>query len=149
MLWLCMNVLYRPDLMDFWVVGVITWRWRSCVRVLLMSSAAVNGSIRLFLNALVTSMGHSARESAHSAERAPALAGHQRRAHAHACTNATHQQWRALTYPFVCLFSTFLACVSCWQSNNMSGAESFVVCLRERDHLFIKANACYSVRGFA
>lgn len=54
-----------------------------CVRVLLMSSAAVNDSIRLFLNALVTPMGHSARESAHSAERAQTLAGHQRNTHTH------------------------------------------------------------------
>lgn len=38
-------------------------------RMLLMSSVADNDSIRLFLNALVTPMGHSARESAHSAER--------------------------------------------------------------------------------
>lgn len=51
---------------------------RVLVLVLLMSSAAVNDSIRLFLNALVTPMGHSARESAHSAERAQTLAGHQR-----------------------------------------------------------------------
>lgn len=50
---------------------------RECARVLLMSGAAVNDSIRLFLNALVTPMGHSARESAHSAEQAYALAWHQ------------------------------------------------------------------------
>lgn len=88
-----------------------------CVCVLLMSSAAVNDSIRLFLNALVTPMGHSARESAHSAERAQTLAGHQR--HAHTLTHIdahmlhTDNQWCALTYPFVCLLATSLACVSC------------------------------------
>lgn len=107
-----------------------------CVRVLLMSGAAVNDSIRLFLNALVTPMGHSARESAHSAERAQTLAGHQRDTHTHTHFNThthrwthahmlhTDNQWCALTYPFVCLFTTSLACVSCWQSNNMRGAES-------------------------
>lgn len=54
-----------------------------CVWMLLMSS--VNDSIRLFLNALVTPMGHSARESAHSAERDQTLAGHPD-IHAHTCT---------------------------------------------------------------
>lgn len=103
-----------------------------CVHVLLMSSAAVNDSIRLFLNALVTPMGHSARESAQSAERAQALAGHQRHTYTlrhtytHRCTRMIHtdNQWCALTYPFVCLFTISLACVSCWQSNNMREAES-------------------------
>lgn len=103
--WLSINVLHRPDFIDLSVASVITWRWRYCywglvcvwmsmcmrvyvcVRVLLMSSAAVNDSIRLFLNALVTPMGHSARESAHSAERAQTLAGHQRHAQTHTHTH--------------------------------------------------------------
>lgn len=63
-----------------------------------MSSAAVNDSIRLFLNALVTPMGHSARESAHSAERAQTLAGHQRHSHAHTCI---HTNFDTLTHTHI------------------------------------------------
>lgn len=84
------------------------------MRVLLMSSAAVNDSIRLFLNALVTPMGHSARESAHSAERAQTLAGHQRHTHTcthfdthidghmHACYTQTISGVHSLIHLFVC-----------------------------------------------
>lgn len=49
----------------------------ACARVFLMSRAAINDSIRLFLNALVTPMGRPALECAHSAEQSLALAQHQ------------------------------------------------------------------------
>lgn len=49
----------------------------ACARVLLIGRAAVNDSIRLFLNALVTPMGRPALECAHSAEQGLALAQHQ------------------------------------------------------------------------
>lgn len=133
-----------------------------CVRGLLMSSAAVNDSIRLFLNALVTPMGHSARESAHSAERAQTLAGHQRHTHTHThalthththidghmhtCYTPTISGVHSLTHLFVC--SLHLWRVSVVDSlNNMREAESLGA--SESDHLFIKANACYSEQRFA
>lgn len=167
--WLSVNALYRPDIIDLSVVSVITWRWRYCyfglvcvnvcvcvcVRVLLMSSAAVNDSIRLFLNALVTPMGHSARESAHSAERAQTLAGHQRhtRAHfnththrwtcMHTCYTLTISGVHSLIHLFVC--SLHLWRVSVVDSLTIWGGQR----VWKRDHLFIKANACYSEQGFA
>lgn len=176
---LSITVLHRSDFIDLSVVSVITWQWRYCywgvvcvnvsvcvlyvcVRVLLMSSAAVNDSIRLFLNALVTPMGHSARESAHSAEPAQTLAGHQWNTHSHShthtlthtrvdghvhtCYTPTISGVHSLIHLFVC--SPHLWRVSVVDSlNNMRVADS----LGEsgRDHLFIKSNACYSEEGFA
>lgn len=122
------------------------------MRVLLLMSS-VNDSIRLFLNALVTPMGHSARESAHSAERDQTLAGHQTQTHTliiwtrtHARMLHTSNQRRALTYPFVCLFfSQRLRHVPVVLETILEGPESLGG--SDGAHLCIKANACYSERG--
>lgn len=81
---------------------------RMAVCMLLMSS--VNDSIRLFLNALVTLMGHSTRESAHSAETDHTLGWHQthmyQHTHTHIGAHMLHSsnQWCVLSYPFVLFF---------------------------------------------
>ena len=66
-----------------------------CVQmfVSLMSAAAVNDSISLDLNALVTMMGHFTGESAASAPPAIALAGHQK-AQTHTLQACTHTRTR-------------------------------------------------------
>ena len=71
-----------------------------CVQmfVSLMSAAAVNDSISLDLNALVTMMGHYPEESAASAQPAMALAGHQK-AQTHTLEARTHTRTRARTCP--------------------------------------------------
>lgn len=87
-----------------WVCGVC-----ACAPMLLMSSTATNDSIRLFLNALVTPMGHSARDSAHSAERAIDSGRGTWDIHTYTpfdssrCTRAMHRQWIVCTHLFVCL----------------------------------------------
>lgn len=95
-------------------------RERACV--LLMSGAAVNDSIRLFLNALVTPMGHPAGECAHSAEQA--LAWHQGH------TNILQSSSRLNVRLFVCY---------------MSELDSLTMSLRRGNHLFIKATICYAI----
>lgn len=105
--------------------------WMSaCVRVLLLMSN-VNDSIRLFLNALVTPMGHSARESAHSAERDQTLAGHQTQTHTLIIwtrTHATHRQsaaLRSLIRLFVCFFFAASSACASGSWNNTWGAREF------------------------
>lgn len=67
--------------------------------------------------------------------------------HTHTCTHATHtdNQWCALTYPFVCLFTTIFGVCRLLTVEQYEQGREF----GERDHLFIEANECYSEQGFA
>ena len=123
-----------------------------------MSSAAVNDSIRLFLNALVTPMGHSARESAHSAERAQTLAGHQRRSHTRARAHTHRHRW---THAHTCytptisgvhsLIHLFICSLHVWRVsvvdslNNMRGEDSLVE--RETERSLIHQGKCTLLRA--